>query len=161
MADEETGAPKQLSIAEALKEGVKGATQSGNLSFEELDGASRAAVVLLAVGAESAANVLRQMTPFEVQRLSGKMAVVRSLSRDLVLQVLRQFTQLLAGLAQSQVSSAFGNAGAVGFNGQQGGGCQSGQIAFEQVVVGAVAHGLHGDVLTDFARHQDEGNQLA
>ena len=44
MADEETGAPKQLSIAEALKEGVKGATQSGNLSFDELDGASRAAV---------------------------------------------------------------------------------------------------------------------
>jgi flagellar motor switch protein FliG len=88
---DEAVAPKQLSIAEALKEGVKGATQSGNLTFDELDGASRAAVILLAVGAESAANVLRQMTPFEVQRLSGKMAVVRSLSRDLVLQVLRQF----------------------------------------------------------------------
>jgi len=100
MADEETGAPKQLSIAEALKEGVKGATQSGNLSFEELDGASRAAVVLLAVGAESAANVLRQMTPFEVQRLSGKMAVVRSLSRDLVLQVLRQFKDVTANNSQ-------------------------------------------------------------
>jgi flagellar motor switch protein FliG len=100
MADEETGAPKQLSIAEALKEGVKGATQSGSLSFEELDGASRAAVVLLAVGAESAANVLRQMTPFEVQRLSGKMAVVRSLSRDLVLQVLRQFKDVTANNSQ-------------------------------------------------------------
>ena len=100
MADEETGAPKQLSIAEALKEGVKSATQSGNLSFEELDGASRAAVVLLAVGAESAANVLRQMTPFEVQRLSGKMAVVRSLSRDLVLQVLRQFKDVTANNSQ-------------------------------------------------------------
>ncbi|QWD59740.1 flagellar motor switch protein FliG [Polynucleobacter sp. MWH-UH35A] len=91
MADEEVAAPKSLSIAEALKEGVKSATQTGALTFEELDGASRAAVVLLAVGAESAANVLRTMTPFEVQRLSGKMAVVRSLSRDLVLQVLRQF----------------------------------------------------------------------
>ena len=100
MADEETGAPKQLSIAEALKEGVKGATQSGNLSFDELDGASRAAVILLAVGAESAANVLRQMTPFEVQRLSGKMAVVRSLSRDLVLQVLRQFKDVTANNSQ-------------------------------------------------------------
>ena len=91
---DEVAAPKQLSIAEALKEGVKGATQSGNLTFDELDGASRAAVILLAVGAESAANVLRQMTPFEVQRLSGKMAVVRSLSRDLVLQVLRQFKDI-------------------------------------------------------------------
>ena len=84
MADE-APAPKTLSIAEALKEGVKGATQTGTVSFEDLDGASRAAVILLAVGAESAANVLRQMSPFEVQRLSGKMAVVRSLNRDLVL----------------------------------------------------------------------------
>ena len=97
---DEVAAPKQLSIAEALKEGVKGATQSGNLTFDELDGASRAAVVLLAVGAESAANVLRQMTPFEVQRLSGKMAVVRSLSRDLVLQVLRQFKDVTANNSQ-------------------------------------------------------------
>ena len=97
---DEVVAPKQLSIAEALKEGVKGATQSGNLTFDELDGASRAAVVLLAVGAESAANVLRQMTPFEVQRLSGKMAVVRSLSRDLVLQVLRQFKEVTENNSQ-------------------------------------------------------------
>ena len=97
---DEAAAPKQLSIAEALKEGVKGATQSGNLTFDELDGASRAAVILLAVGAESAANVLRQMTPFEVQRLSGKMAVVRSLSRDLVLQVLRQFKDVTENNSQ-------------------------------------------------------------
>jgi flagellar motor switch protein FliG len=97
---DEVAVPKQLSIAEALKEGVKGATQSGNLTFDELDGASRAAVVLLAVGAESAANVLRQMTPFEVQRLSGKMAVVRSLSRDLVLQVLRQFKDVTENNSQ-------------------------------------------------------------
>ena len=100
MAEEQTSAPKQLSIAEALKEGVKGATQSGTLTFDELDGASRAAVVLLAVGAESAANVLRNMTPFEVQRLSGKMAVVRSLNRDLVLQVLRQFKDVTANNSQ-------------------------------------------------------------
>ena len=100
MPDEVAAAPKPLSIAEALKEGVKGATQSGNLTFDELDGASRAAVILLAVGAESAANVLRQMTPFEVQRLSGKMAVVRSLSRDLVLQVLRQFKDVTENNSQ-------------------------------------------------------------
>ena len=88
---DEQAAPKTLSIADALKEGVKGAQQTGTVTFDDLDGASKAAVILLAVGAESAANVLRQMTPFEVQRLSGKMAVVRSLSRDLVLQVLREF----------------------------------------------------------------------
>ena len=93
-------APKQLSIADALKEGVKGASQSGTITFDDLDGASKAAVILLAVGAESAANVLRQMTPFEVQRLSGKMAVVKSLSRDLVLQVLREFKDVTANNAQ-------------------------------------------------------------
>ncbi|MFM7048268.1 MAG: flagellar motor switch protein FliG, partial [Polynucleobacter sp.] len=92
--------PKTLSIADALKEGVKGATQSGTITFDDLDGASKAAVILLAVGAESAANVLRQMTPFEVQRLSGKMAVVKSLSRDLVLQVLREFKSVTENNAQ-------------------------------------------------------------
>jgi len=97
---EEGAAPKSLSIADALKEGVKGAQQSGGISFDDLDGASKAAVILLAVGAESAANVLRQMTPFEVQRLSGKMSVVRSLSRDLVLQVLREFKEVTGNNAQ-------------------------------------------------------------
>ncbi|MBU3727606.1 MAG: hypothetical protein FGM51_08780, partial [Polynucleobacter sp.] len=100
MPEDNAEAPKTLSIADALKEGVKGASQSGTITFNDLDGASKAAVILLAVGAESAANVLRQMTPFEVQRLSGKMAVVKSLSRDLVLQVLREFKDVTANNAQ-------------------------------------------------------------
>ena len=99
MADE-APVEKTLSIADALKEGVKSAPAGGTISFDDLDGASRAAVVLLAVGAESAANVMRGMTPFEVQRLSGKMAVVRSLSRDLVLEVLRQFKDVTANNTQ-------------------------------------------------------------
>ena len=74
MPEENVEAPKTLSIADALKEGVKGASQSGTITFSDLDGASKAAVILLAVGAESAANVLRQMTPFEVQLLSDQEA---------------------------------------------------------------------------------------
>jgi flagellar motor switch protein FliG len=97
---DEAPVEKTLSIADALKEGVKSAPAGGTISFDDLDGASRAAVVLLAVGAESAANVMRGMTPFEVQRLSGKMAVVRSLSRDLVLEVLRQFKDVTANNTQ-------------------------------------------------------------
>ena len=101
MADEEgVEAPRQLSIAEALKEGVKNASQGGMTSYDDLDGASKAAVVLLAVGAEAGAEVLRQMTPMEVQKLSGKMAVVRSLSRDLVLEVLREFKESTSKNAQ-------------------------------------------------------------
>ena len=103
MADEtpDGAAPpeKPLSIAEALKEGVKGAQGAIN-SIADVDGASKAAVVLLAVGAEAAADVLRQLTPFEVQRLSAKMAVVRSLSRDLVLEVLREFKETTTNNAQ-------------------------------------------------------------
>ncbi len=93
MADEtlETPAPpRPLSMADAMKEGVKGA-QGSITSVADLDGPSKSAVVLLAVGAEAAAEVLRQLSPFEVQRLSSKMAVVRALSRDLVMEVLREF----------------------------------------------------------------------
>lgn len=92
-------APKALSLAEAMKEGVKGA-QGSIGSLADLDGPSKSAVVLLAVGAEAAADVLRQLSPFEVQRLSAKMAVVRSLSRDLVLEVLREFRDTTSNNAQ-------------------------------------------------------------
>jgi flagellar motor switch protein FliG len=60
MPDEEV-APKQ-SIADALKEGVKNAQQTAPAEFDQIDGASKAAIIMLAVGEESAANVLRQMT---------------------------------------------------------------------------------------------------
>ena len=87
-----TASPKALSLADAMKEGVKGA-QGSISSVDDLDGPSKSAVVLLAVGAEAAAEVLRQLSPFEVQRLSSKMAVVRALSRDLVMEVLREFRE--------------------------------------------------------------------
>ncbi len=98
-ADGAPAAPKALSLAEAMKEGVKGA-QGSISSLADLDGPSKSAVVLLAVGAEAAADVLRQLTPFEVQRLSAKMAVVRALSRDLVLEVLREFRDTTSNNAQ-------------------------------------------------------------
>jgi flagellar motor switch protein FliG len=88
-----------MSLADAMKEGVKGAQGSIN-SAADLDGPSKSAVVLLAVGAEAAADVLRELSPFEVQRLSAKMAVVRALSRDLVLEVLREFRETTSNNAQ-------------------------------------------------------------
>jgi flagellar motor switch protein FliG len=88
-----------MSLADAMKEGVKGAQGSIN-SAADLDGPSKSAVVLLAVGAEAAADVLRELSPFEVQRLSAKMAVVRALSRDLVLEVLREFRETTSNNAK-------------------------------------------------------------
>jgi len=101
MADEvEEKEEKPISIAEALKEGVKSATSTAAATISDLDGASKSAVVLLAVGPEAAADVLRLLSPFEVQKLSSKMAVVRALSRDLVIEVLRQFKDATANNAQ-------------------------------------------------------------
>ena len=99
VAVEPNPAPKALSMAEAMREGVKGA-QGSISSIADLDGPSKSAVVLLAVGAEAAADVLRQLSPFEVQRLSAKMALVRALPRNLVLEVLREFRETTSNNAQ-------------------------------------------------------------
>lgn len=101
MADDDSQVEdKPISIAQALKEGVKSATSSAATSIDDLDGASKSAVVLLAVGPEAAADVLRLLSPFEVQKLSSKMAVVRALPRELVIEVLRQFKDATANNAQ-------------------------------------------------------------
>jgi flagellar motor switch protein FliG len=104
MADKETGgtpavSAAPISMAAALTAGVR--SSKGSITrMEDLDSSAKAAVVLLAVGAEAAADVLRQLSPYEVQRLSGRMAAVRALSRDLVLEVLREFKQTTGDNAQ-------------------------------------------------------------
>ena len=98
--DDQATEERPISIAEALKEGVKTAgTQSVN-TVDDIDGASKAAVVLLAVGPDAAADVLRNVSPFEVQKISGKMAIVRSLPREVVVQVLREFREATADGSQ-------------------------------------------------------------
>jgi len=59
------------------------------------DRLTHAAVVLLALGSAAAADVLRQMTPTEVQRLSSRMAAVRAMPRQQVVAVLRDFRDAL------------------------------------------------------------------
>jgi flagellar motor switch protein FliG len=80
-----------MSVAEALKEGVKGASSGPITDVSQLDGPSKCAVVLLTAGAEIGSEVLRLLSPFEVQRLSSKMASVRALSRDIIVAVLKEF----------------------------------------------------------------------
>ena len=48
MADEDVAEAKPISIAEALKEGVRSASSNAATSIDDLDGASKSAVVLLA-----------------------------------------------------------------------------------------------------------------
>jgi flagellar motor switch protein FliG len=68
---------------------------------------SKAAVVLLAMGQESAAQVLSHLNSFEVQRLSARMASVRALSRDRVLEVLREFREVT--LSNARIAFDSGN----------------------------------------------------
>ncbi|NBT78811.1 MAG: hypothetical protein EBT04_10230, partial [Betaproteobacteria bacterium] len=65
MAEEGAPPPKQMSLAEALKEGARG--PGGSITdVSQLDGPSKCAVVLLTVGAEIGSEVLRLLSPFEV-----------------------------------------------------------------------------------------------
>nr|MBS0021162.1 flagellar motor switch protein FliG [Gammaproteobacteria bacterium] len=61
---------------------------------KSLDGASRAAILLLTLGEQSAAQVLQHMGPKEVQRLGSAMASTKNISQRQVNDVLREFLEL-------------------------------------------------------------------
>lgn len=56
-------------------------------------GAERAAILLMSLGEESAAQVLRHLDPREVQQLGTAMATLKNVSRQQVQGVLTEFTQ--------------------------------------------------------------------
>jgi flagellar motor switch protein FliG len=87
---EAAAAAPGMAMAAALTAGLRDAGGSMR-TIGDMDGSAKAAVVLLAVGPEAAADVFRQLSPFEVQRVAARMASVRALSRELVLEVLREF----------------------------------------------------------------------
>ncbi|MGV6850943.1 MAG: flagellar motor switch protein FliG [bacterium] len=57
----------------------------------ELSGASQAAVLLLTVGEEAAANVLKHLGPKEVQRVGSAMAEMDSISKPMVNHTIKSF----------------------------------------------------------------------
>ena len=60
-------------------------------SASGLDGASRVAILLLSLGPEAAAEVLKVFSPQDAQRVSALMSSVKTLDRDVVIQVLQEF----------------------------------------------------------------------
>ena len=60
-----------------------------------LSGTERAAVLLMTLGEEDAAEVLRLMGPKEVQKLGSAMASMTNISRHQVTQVLGEFVQIV------------------------------------------------------------------
>lgn len=61
---------------------------------KSLDGASRAAILLMTLGEQSAAQVFQHMGPKEVQRLGSAIATTRNISQDQVNEVLTEFLEL-------------------------------------------------------------------
>ena len=60
---------------------------------DRIEGATKAAVVLLALGPEVAAELVRLLRPSEVQCLAEHLALARHLTRDRVAEVLREFRE--------------------------------------------------------------------
>jgi flagellar motor switch protein FliG len=61
---------------------------------ETLDNAFKVALILLMVGSDISAEVLRQVTPEEVQRISSRMATMQLLDKETVVQVLAEFKDI-------------------------------------------------------------------
>lgn len=76
----------------ALKKGMQRPDETG-MSRQSLDGATRAAIVLLTLGSDRAAEMLKYFSPMEAQRVSSFMASVRTLDRDLIVEALQFFKQ--------------------------------------------------------------------
>ena len=74
------------------------------MADEGVDGVQKAAILLMSIGEEAAAAVLKHMDPEEVQKLGGTMAMLRNISRE---QVSGALGELLAA-AREKTSIGFG-----------------------------------------------------
>jgi flagellar motor switch protein FliG len=77
-------------VGGALRKGLQmPEAKSGGITA--LDGASRAAIVLMAMGPDVAGDLVKTFTPAEAQKVSSLLATVRSLDRELMIHVLEDF----------------------------------------------------------------------
>ena len=66
---------------------------------DELDGTQRAAILLMSLGEQDAANLLKQLDAKDVQRLGMAMAELKEVSRDQMTSVLQKFIGVVDGKA--------------------------------------------------------------
>src|SRR3984885_10879944 len=66
---------------------------------EELDGTQRAAILLMSLGEQDAASLLKQLDARDVQRLGIAMAELKEVSRDQMTSVLDTFIGVVDGKA--------------------------------------------------------------
>lgn len=79
----------RASLGSALRKGLQ--KPDHGLRASALDGTSKATVVLMTLGPEIAADMLKVFSPSEAQRISSLMSSVRALDRDLIIEVLEEF----------------------------------------------------------------------
>lgn len=90
-----------------------------NTQFKSLSGTQKAAILMMLFGEETAASIMRNLTPREVQHLGSAMYSVRGVDQDTVALVLEDFLETLrlqtglgfgaAGYVRSVLSFAFGD----------------------------------------------------
>ena len=79
--------------------------EEGKSPVEKLNGAERAAILLMSLGEEAAAGVLKHLGPKEVQKVGAAMATMNSVSKEMLQGVLSGFTEEVeeqAGLGGSE-----------------------------------------------------------
>lgn len=91
----------------------------GNTQFKSLSGTQKAAILMMLFGEETAAKIMRNLTPREVQHMGAAMYSVRGVDQDTVALVLEDFFETLrlqtglgfgaAGYVRSVLSFAFGD----------------------------------------------------
>ena len=77
-------------LSGALRKGLQ-KPDEGNSGINALDGPSRAAIVLMAIGPDAAGDLIKSFSPAEAQKVSSLLATVRSLDREVMIEVLENF----------------------------------------------------------------------
>ena len=77
----------------ALRKGLQSPEPVGQ-GLQSLDGPSRAAIVLMAIGPDAAGELIKSFSPSEAQKVSSLLATVRSLDRDVMIEVLENFKNI-------------------------------------------------------------------
>ena len=79
-----------MRLSEAMQLGIKDPLENN----DEIDNVFKVALILLMVGPDVSAEVLRELTPEDVQRISSRMATMQFLEKETVVMVLEEFRQI-------------------------------------------------------------------
>ena len=78
-----------------MAEAQKDKNEDPKEAFERLTGTQKSAILMMLIGEEEAAEILKNLSPREVQHLGAAMYSVQGLGQDLVNQVLDEFLTII------------------------------------------------------------------